>query len=217
METGDVQLLRKLAAISGKEYGLAKALLEAGVTSRDALELMLQRVVCDRLRVAKGRLFLAARVSRDSVAETQKLVREQGPDPGKQAETLRAVEAKYEQELRTSISLAYYAMYHAARGLVLMVERDDETDHGKVTKRAAAILQEEAGSPSFTELPWDRCFERARSLRNEVDYSPYPDVGNPIWDFLGLPLSMAKNENLMLAIETIAACEKVLLKRGVEV
>ena len=72
-------------------------------------------------------------------------------------------------DYRTIISRCYYCHYHLARALTFWVIRDDVDAHDKLPKTLSKILEEE-----YTGLV-DK-LEEYRGIRNEVEYSPYPDI-----------------------------------------
>jgi len=93
------------------------------------------------------------------------------------------------------ISRCYYAMYHAARALVLHVRRADVDDH----ERLPVILGQVLGTNYGDVLgQW-------REMRNQVDYSPYA------------PADLASGAMRALSDATafLAACRTELQNRGV--
>jgi len=94
-----------------------------------------------------------------------------------------------------SVSRCYYAMYHAARAVVLHVRRADPDDH----ERLPAALGQCLG------LPYGDLLGRWREARNQVDYSPYPPA-----DLRQQALAAVSDAELLLA-----ACREGLRKRGV--
>ncbi len=93
------------------------------------------------------------------------------------------------------VSRCYYAMYHAARAVVLHVRRADLDDH----ERLPAALGQCLGRPYGDMLG------RGREARNQVDYSPYPPA-----DLRQQALAVVSDAELLLA-----ACREGLRKRGV--
>jgi uncharacterized protein (UPF0332 family) len=93
------------------------------------------------------------------------------------------------------ISRCYYAMYHAARALVLHVRRADVDDH----ERLPMILNQVLGTDYGDVLG------RWREMRNQVDYSPYA------------PADLAREATKALhdAAVFLAACRDELQNRGV--
>jgi uncharacterized protein (UPF0332 family) len=93
------------------------------------------------------------------------------------------------------ISRCYYAMYHAARALVLHVRRADVDDH----ERLPAALGQVIGT-GYSDI-----LSRWRELRNQVDYSPYT------------PADLASQATMVLsdAAALVAVCRDELKNRGV--
>lgn len=72
-------------------------------------------------------------------------------------------------QFRSSISRHYYAMYHAARAMVFAdIGGDDHQRHAHLPDHLPASLPD--SSRRKQELI------EARLLRNEADYSPYPEA-----------------------------------------
>jgi len=92
------------------------------------------------------------------------------------------------------VSRCYYAMYHAARALVLYVRRYDLDDHDRLP---AAIGQTLGLAHGDTLGRW-------REARNQVDYSPY------------LPDDLQARSVLAVddALSFLGACEDFLRARG---
>lgn len=95
------------------------------------------------------------------------------------------------------VSRCYYAMYHAARSLVLYVRRADLDDHERLPAALGQLLGTKYGD-SLSQ--W-------RERRNQIDYSPYtpPDLSDWTRD------ALADSSDL------IAACRQALQARGVAV
>jgi len=94
------------------------------------------------------------------------------------------------------ISRCYYAMYHAARALVLHIRRADVDDH----ERLPVALGQALGA-NYRDI-----LNRWREMRNRVDYSPYP------------PADMADQSVTALqeAEVLLAACRDCWRNRGVK-
>lgn len=68
---------------------------------------------------------------------------------------------------RSSISRAYYAMYHAARCLAYV---DHQGDDFEVHKKLHNALPDDFPDADI----WKNALKDARTRRNEADYEPYP-------------------------------------------
>lgn len=93
------------------------------------------------------------------------------------------------------ISRCYYAMYHAARALVLHVRRSDLDNHD----RLPTTLGKEIGTN------YGLLLTQWRNRRNHIDYSPYP--------LADLPTQVATA--LSDASSFLTVCRDYLKKRGV--
>ena len=93
------------------------------------------------------------------------------------------------------ISRCYYAMYHAARALVLHVRRADLDDHERLPAALGQVLGTNYGD----------ILGRWREMRNRVDYSPYAPAD------LASQATAAVND----AESLLAACRDYLQNRGV--
>ena len=93
------------------------------------------------------------------------------------------------------ISRCYYAMYHAARALVLHVRRADMDDHERLSVALGQVLSTNYGD----------VLGQWREMRNQVDYSPYA------------PADLAGRATTALseAIALLTACRDELQNRGV--
>ncbi|MBD3183129.1 HEPN domain-containing protein [Candidatus Poribacteria bacterium] len=76
---------------------------------------------------------------------------------------------KKDGDYRSIISRCYYCHYHLARAMIFWISRDDIDKHEKLPKNLGKIL-----STEYAEFI-DK-LERFRGIRNEVEYSPYPEV-----------------------------------------
>ena len=93
------------------------------------------------------------------------------------------------------ISRCYYAMYHAARALVLHVRRADVDDHARLSLALGRVIGADYGD----------VLGQWREFRNQVDYSPYA------------PADSASRATTALsdAAALLAACRDELQNRGV--
>jgi uncharacterized protein (UPF0332 family) len=95
------------------------------------------------------------------------------------------------------IALCYYAMYHGCRAAIFHTHRNDVDAHEKVAIEIGKII----GKPLEISLSfW-------RDMRNEVDYSPYPLLNNPLKELALNAISSATS--------CLAEIENYLRKRGV--
>jgi len=92
------------------------------------------------------------------------------------------------------ISCCYYAMYHAARALVLHVRRADLDDHERLPVALSQVLGTDYGD----------ILAQWREMRNRVDYSPY------------MPVDLARQATTALSDATtlLTACRNELRNRG---
>ena len=93
------------------------------------------------------------------------------------------------------ISRCYYAMYHAARALVLHVRRADLDDHDRLPAALGQVLGTDYGD----------VLGQWREMRNQTDYSPYTPV-----DLASQAVMAVSDANLLLK-----ACRDCLQNRGV--
>ena len=93
------------------------------------------------------------------------------------------------------ISRCYYAMYHAARALVLHVRRADLDDHDRLPAALGQILGTDYGD----------VLGQWREVRNQADYSPYAPA-----DLASQVVTAVSDANLLLT-----ACRDYLQNRGV--
>ena len=85
------------------------------------------------------------------------------------AKRLDAHKDKQDGDYRSIISRCYYCHYHLARAAMFCVTRDDIDDHEKLSKNLGKVLPLEYAE--FIEK-----LEQYRNIRNEVEYSPYPEI-----------------------------------------
>lgn len=71
------------------------------------------------------------------------------------------------------ISRCYYCYYHLARALVFLITKNDINDHDKLPNMLRRVMK--------TEDKWlaDK-LDDWRGIRNEVEYSPYPQIENAV-------------------------------------
>lgn len=93
------------------------------------------------------------------------------------------------------ISRCYYAMYHAARALILHVRRADVDDHERLSVALSHVLGTNYGD----------VLGRWRDMRNQMDYSPYAPAD------LASQAATAVSE----ASALLTACRDYLENRGV--
>lgn len=85
------------------------------------------------------------------------------------------------QECKVIITLCYYAMYHFCRAAIFHIHRDDVDVHEKVTYEIRNIIGEKLG----------KSLDSWRSVRNEIDYSPYPALEHPLTELAQKAISSA--------------------------
>jgi hypothetical protein len=115
------------------------------------------------------------------------------------AEFARALDVNEPEACKVIIVLCYYAMYHFCRAAVFHTHRNDVDSHEKVAVEIGKII----GKPLEISLSfW-------RDMRNEVDYSPYPDLDSSL------------KELALQAISAATSCfseiANYLAKRGVQI
>jgi len=93
------------------------------------------------------------------------------------------------------ISRCYYAMYHAARALVLHIRRADLDDHDRLPAALGQVLGTDYGD----------VLGQWREIRNQTDYSPYALV-----DLASQAVMAVSDANMLLK-----ACRDCLQNRGV--
>lgn len=93
------------------------------------------------------------------------------------------------------ISRCYYAMYHAARALVLHVRRADLDDHDRLPVALGQVLGTDYGD----------VLGRWQEMRNQMDYSPYAPA-----DLASQVVTAVSDANLLLTV-----CRDYLRNRGV--
>ncbi|RYH54345.1 MAG: hypothetical protein EON54_13060 [Alcaligenaceae bacterium] len=104
-----------------------------------------------------------------------------------------------QNEFRTSISRHYYAMYHAARGIVFAsVGGDDYQQH--------RILPRNLPGDFDDRSRWEGELTAARLTRNEADYDLYP-VDLKRWELDARNISAVSSE-------FIAICSDYALEKG---
>jgi uncharacterized protein (UPF0332 family) len=85
------------------------------------------------------------------------------------AKTLDSQSNKQDGDYRSIISRCYYCHFHLARALIFLITKDDIDDHEKLPKKLSISL------PSDYAVFIDK-LEQYRRIRNEADYSPYPEI-----------------------------------------
>jgi uncharacterized protein (UPF0332 family) len=89
-------------------------------------------------------------------------------------------------KFRMGLARAYYAMYHAARAVVFLVERgDDFQAHSELPKHLPQNFPNRA--------QWENNLKNARLERNRADYDPYPKADRTFSDASKLILQSAEN------------------------
>ena len=130
-----MQTLEDLQRLTPSQGALLYRLVELGYLTRTQVDELVNRLVQDRFAKAMEYLIFA-----------------QGLDVS---------EPLHQPQI---VSRCYYAMYHAARALVLHVRRANVDDHGRL-----AVAFGWASGNNYGNV-----LNRWREIRNQVDYSPYP-------------------------------------------
>jgi len=133
-----IQILDNLQRLTPSQGALLHRLVDLGYLTGEQVDELIDKLVSDRLAKAMDYLTFAQQL-----------------DAG---ETLNQPHI---------ISRCYYAMYHAARALVLHVRRADLDDHD----RLPAALGQSLGT-NYGDI-----LGRWRGMRNQVEYSPYAPAG----------------------------------------
>ena len=118
------------------------------------------------------------------------------------AKKLDAHKDKQDGDYLSVISRCYYCHYHLARAAIFLITRDDIDDHKKLPKNLGEVLQKEYAE--FIDK-----LEQYRDIRNEVEYSPYPEIDKSLEETASEILQETKR-----SIELIVRC---FSERGIEV
>jgi len=118
------------------------------------------------------------------------------------AKKLDAQSDKQDGDYRSIISRCYYCHYHLARAVIFFITRDDIDDHKELPKSLGKILPSE-----YAEFI--NKLEQYRDIRNEVEYSPYPEIEKSLKEIAPEILQETKR-----SIELIVRC---FTERGIEV
>lgn len=127
-------LLDDLQRLTPSQGVLLHRLADLGYLTRDQVDELINRLAADRMTKAQDYAAFAHQLSVESSLQQPHI-----------------------------ISRCYYAMYHAARAVVLHFRRADLDDHD----RLPTILGQVIG-PEYGEM-----LARWRETRNQADYSPY--------------------------------------------
>jgi len=160
------QILDELQRLTASQGALLYRLVDLGYLTQAQVDELINRLVSDRFAKAADYLDFA-----------------------------QQLDVGLELHQPHVISRCYYAMYHAARSLVLHVRRADVDDHERLPVALGRVLGTSYGDT----------LGRWREVRNQVDYSPYPPAD------LARRATMALNE----ATAFVAACRTELQNRGV--
>lgn len=141
MPDNRIQILEELQHLTGSQAALLRCLTELNLISTTKVEELISQLTKDRFKKAQAYLKFAHQLN-----------------------------LQREEEQAHIVSRIYYAMYHAARAIVLHTQRMDVDDHKKL---ATAFGQIAGGS-------WEDILTEWRKLRNRLDYSPYlpPDLSS---------------------------------------
>jgi uncharacterized protein (UPF0332 family) len=118
------------------------------------------------------------------------------------AKKLDAQSDKQDGDYRSIISRCYYCHYHLARAAVFWITRDDIDEHETLPKNLGKVLPLEYAE-FISKL------EQYRDIRNEVEYSPYPEIDKSLEETAKEILQETKR-----SIELIIRC---FSERGLEV
>ena len=118
------------------------------------------------------------------------------------ARKLDVYKDKQDGDYRSIISRCYYCHYHLARAAIFLITRDDIDEHEKLPKNLGKALPSE-----YAEFI--KKLEQYRGIRNEVEYSPYPEIDKSLKEIASEILQETKR-----SIDLIARC---FSERGVEV
>ena len=111
----------------------------------------------------------------------------------KTAQTINAQSDKQDGDYRSIISRCYYCHYHLARALVFLITKDDIDNHEELPKKLGKFL------PSNYAIFIDK-LERYRRIRNEVDYSPYPEIYDSL-NFVALEVLRETEVSIKLILQ----------------
>jgi uncharacterized protein (UPF0332 family) len=161
------QILDDLQHLTSSQDVLLHRLVNLGYLTHDQVNELVNRLVGDRLAKAEDYLAFAHQLNAESALHQPQIV-----------------------------SRCYYAMYHAARAVILQFRRADLDDHD----RLPAILGQVIGA-SYGEM-----LGRWRKARNQADYSPYKAT-----DLAQQATAVLDDANNLLT-----ACRLFLQSRGVE-
>jgi len=118
------------------------------------------------------------------------------------AKKLDANDDKQNGDYRSIISRCYYCHYHLARAVIFEITRDDIDEHEKLPRNLGKVL------PS-KYIEFIKKLEQYRGIRNEVEYSPYPEIDKSLKETASEILQETKR-----SIELIISCFN---ERGIEV
>jgi len=118
------------------------------------------------------------------------------------AKKLDAHKDKQNGDYLSMISRCYYCHYHLARAAIFLITRDDVDEHEKLPKNLSKVLPLE-----YSEFI--KKLEQYRGIRNEVEYSPYPEIDKSLKETASEILQETKR-----SIELIISCFN---ERGIEV
>ena len=119
----NLELMLRVAKMTGREYGLLRALAEGSYLDLMPVEDLLKNAVADRIALASGVLKFAQAIPVDS-----------------------------DLNCRQVISRTYYAMHHAARAIIFESAHDDVTSHEEVIGEMKSILGKKASETLKQQL-----------------------------------------------------------------
>ncbi|RPJ74400.1 MAG: hypothetical protein EHM20_10650, partial [Alphaproteobacteria bacterium] len=98
-------------------------------------------------------------------------------------EFARILDINEPEACKVIITLCYYAIYHFCRAAVFHTHRNDVDSHERIASEIGKIIDE----------PLEKLLNFWRNTRNEVDYSPYPELGRPIKELASDAVSFASS------------------------
>jgi uncharacterized protein (UPF0332 family) len=166
----DNEIKRIISALSSRVYGDLRTICAAGDLTQVELEELIFSAVSDRVELAIS-LY-------------------------KTAQTISVQLDKQDGDYRSIISRCYYCHYHLARALVFLITKDDIDNHEKLPKKLTECLKSDH---ILYALFVDR-LDQYRWIRNEVDYSPYPEIDGPL-DTVALQILQETEESIKLILQ----------------
>lgn len=127
-------ILEELQQLTPSQSALLHRLVDLGYLTRAQVDQLINRLVSDRFAKARAYLTFA-----------------------------QALDVHLTENQPHIISRGYYAMYHAARALILHVRRNDVDNHNRLPTFLGQVLGTD----------YENLLVQWRRRRNMIDYSPY--------------------------------------------